>query len=1420
MDMLIVPARIRTIAYNIRSDADNLAESAVEVTNSELFKLNRVVPEGVYDAHLGTTDFDYLCTTCLNEKGVCPGHPGHIKLNYPVKDPHMRADLLKWLRVICHSCGNCAVAEIPKVKKPMEEILKKVKRIKNCQWCGFVISKVDVEKHAAYQFNIVKQLDKRVEVVELDNYRIRDILARVTDETAARLGKKYHPSKLIRTIVIVSPTTTRPDMKKVGTGKSSMNDTTALYKHLVNTNNDIQPDEEYSVDKANKLHSLELCYDNLLKGSSTGNDQQKLVTNNAKQPTGIGRRLSGKDGHVRKFLLGKRTTWIVRSVITTDPRIRINEVGVPIAIASRIQIRETVAAFNYDRLNTYFKNGRAVFPGATHIIMADRKKKVSILRIPKDYHLKIGDVIFHDLVDGTPVIMNRQPSLSLSSAGTHRVKIVQTGLTLRLNVSVCNAYNADFDGDQMHMIVFQDIQTRIEVSRMADVSSHMISFQTAAPIFGNYYDSLIGIALLTRSNMRIARKQAMAMFAGVILPKGVRFDKKEYTGREIFSMILPDINYPAKKAAFWNKPYEVFLKYDPRDIEVKISRGKLESGIVDKSTAGQGQSGSIYHIIHNDYGKDAALTAIYNAHQLANNFLYYAGFTSGIADITISKEAIARIDDKIRKNIADSMSVSNKLNTGELIVPRGSEIREYYEGEQLAVLDPGDDFIHPVLESIDFFTNGLAMLIFFKSKGKLPNFISINAAIGSQVVGGRRPPTKLAGRTAPYFYRYEDDPVSSGYVIDSWRKGIRLVCYIFSCMESKQGLINNAMSTGIAGSMMRHMVKNMDSIILDNCRKSMKNLNVIQVLYADTGVDPRRTEKVKLPTIKISDKDMSAYHMKTAAFKKQFHTPGVQKLLDEEYEALLEDRRKYREIFIEQEMFTMGKSLFDNMISSPVNPFRIIEDMLYRHPELATGSLNPERTIVLIREAIRDLGYVYYNDQYKQQKRAIPEFVKKALTLVEIAIRSYLNTYYLTKVGVSDAMLDIILDKIRATMKKSLIDSGTAIGIVASLALGEPVTQFVLESKNKSGGQTRTETSPIVRMKEIYSARTTSQMKNPSMLIRVREEFELDRARVQQIASYIKMMNFETFTTMEQIFEEKFGEPVYPAYQNERKWIDEYLKYNEKPPTNLVRWCIRYELSRDTLFVNSIKLEKIMFELNLQFPEIYFVHTPETAQKIVIRAYMKPSLFKDVSPSLKKVSEVMKKINYCIVRGIDHLINAEVSDMIKTYTDETGAIASKKIFVIRTVGSNLAKILENPYIDPYCTQTNSILEFEKIMGIDAARNKIIAELMGMIDGSLYANCALVADEMTFSGSITGIQKSGLAVREKENIPLRISFQSPLEVIKVAALENIHTKLSGISGPFIVGQPSEVGTTYNKLIMNKKFIKETRAFREENIEELI
>ncbi len=167
----------------------------------------------------------------------------------------------------------------------------------------------------------------------------------------------------------------------------------------------------------------------------------------------ISDRIKGKQGRIRSNLMGKRVDFSARSVITSDPYIDIDEVGVPKKIAMELTVPEEVTPFNIKYLTDLVKKGRDEYPGANIVfkpVYKDGKldfQKIDLKYRKKTIKLNIGDIVERHSIDGDWVLFNRQPTLHKPSMMAHKMHVLNRddANTFRVNVSVCGPYNADFD---------------------------------------------------------------------------------------------------------------------------------------------------------------------------------------------------------------------------------------------------------------------------------------------------------------------------------------------------------------------------------------------------------------------------------------------------------------------------------------------------------------------------------------------------------------------------------------------------------------------------------------------------------------------------------------------------------------------------------------------------------------------------------------------------------------------------------------------------------------------------------------------------------------------------------------------------------------------------------------------------------------
>ncbi len=960
--------------------------------------------------------------------------------------------------------------------------------------------------------------------------------------------------------------------------------------------------------------------------------------------------------------------------------------------------------------------------------------------------------------------------------------------------SVYISYNADFDGDAMNIIISSGIAPRNELMRLSSVSNWLISHTTSSPSIGHVDDSIIGSAQLTRANVRLNKYHAMLLFQNTTVLPTFTDVGDSITGAECVSKLLADTPINFTRAPEWYKPaLSAHMKYDPSEIKVKIDQGRLVSGILDKKSIGKGSNGGVYHIIANEYGPDRALDIMFNMQQLAHSYLLQYGYSIGIMDLIIHEEAKREIDAIASNLINKSKLITEELINGEIIPPIGKTVEEHVEDLQINNLSVFDDFTDTILKAIKPNVNNLLRLIMFGSKGKIDNMFNMMSAIGQKLINGERIRQKFGyKRTLPYFCRFDTSPEARGYITNSYLGGMTAAEYIFNAMAARFDLISKALSTSVTGEQNRKSIKNLESIIINNFRWATKDKIIIQFAYGGDFLDPRKVERVRFPTVLIADDAFATKysHADYPAF----------------YAAMEKDRAEYRRVFLTIERMNV-KELMGDERRMPVDVERVINDILRDNQDsLAEPTTETLAAMVATVTALTEgIPYVLINEIQERNKTPVPEYIRAACQLLVMLIRSHLHPNALVAAKMTPGVLGLIIDKIRLRYSQALIDAGTAVGIIAAQSFSEPLTQYMLDAHHRSasGGTSKL---TMIKAKEVLSARETSRLVNPTMLIPVAPEYRENKAKVQEIANNIEMMKFGRFVTDWQIFLEKFGEPVHSKWRHETALIKEFLKLNPllSPPGDLVKWCIRFALNKTTLILKNMSMELIISKLRETFPDVFIVYTPENVKSIVIRVYMRSAMYKGAvdTDSVKAWKDLMIDT---IIRGVDGVTNASVEPMLRNKINPDGSISrDTNVFGIVTSGTNLKGILYNKYVDKYNIHSDAIQEVYQMFGIEAARQKIISELRNLIPDINYRHYTIYANEMTRTGVVTRIDSSGMKDRG-DNPFLRIGFSSPITTMEEVATNSSVGDITGVTPALLVGTVPQHGTLYNSFYVNKEFV---------------
>jgi DNA-directed RNA polymerase beta' subunit len=1407
---------IESVEFYVMGSEDHTRNSNINIISKDLFNNDIPIDNGVYSLKMGTTSNSYRCKTCLNSRDKCPGHFGSVLLNYPVTNTLFKNEILKWLRIVCHNCGNIIN------KLPDDDIsIKKVALLSKNTVC-----KVCNTKHPHIMKDIKEPLflitrDSEGIEKKLYNDDIEKIFSRITKETVLKLDKSenYHPSKFILRTIPALPNTDRPDVRKMqGGGRANNNDTTTLIKNIVNHNENIPVilNENDKISSDSLLNLLEITHYSMVKDTPNSYSSSKLAGINGQVLTSISTRLRGKTGRIRGNLEGKRIQYAARSVISGDNNIKIDEAGIPISIAKVLQIPETVTKFNIDRLMVYFLNKNVAYPGCTNIIKYDEPTKLCNVSITKnDIVLECGDILFRDLIDGDIIALNRAPSLLDTAISGHRVRILPNGDTIRISVNVADTmYGGDFDGDTMAIYLPHSIITRNECAKLCSIQKRFISYQNRSPAMGIYHDPLIGVFELTKQSTRINKYNAMWLLSQVEYGSYLhRFKSilENMSGIDIISLLLPEINY-SKKSNFYKPEYSGFIQYDKNETHVKIERGKIISGRLDKKSVGQGVNDSIFHVVYNEYGSKVSMDLLYNIQQVATNYLLTRGYTMTYDDIAIKKDILKKINNITSSILHDSKNLTNKLRQGLITPPIGMTTDEYYEQEQISILSPGDDFTEVVMSGLDHEKNNLYKLVASGTKGKPTNILQISSSIGQlSIKGNRMPKTFSLGRSIPYFNRFHDNPEAVGFIPESFVTGVSSLSSISQYVYARNGISIKALSTGVTGYHNRKCNKTLESIIIDNLRRAVKYDFILQQLYGDDGIDIRKVAYVDFSMLLTSDLEFkSRYEIELSNIN------DTNKLiLLEERKQLYIDREFYRSGFKRIEEYSINDNILSGQQVLPVNISKIIDNIIYNHSNYISQINTPITPIEWkqkIDELKERLPYCHYNEIQYKKRMHIPEHILKSFSLLYISINVSMNYKKLYDLKFDIKLVNLLIETICNTFKLSLVHYGGSVGMIASECTSASMTQGMLDSIHAVG---TSNTNFLTRIKEIYGAKGTSQLSSPSMDIFIKSEYSNDLTKIQEVANNIEMMELKKFVIKSQIFFENYKEIKHPDYIHEIKDLFEpYEKHNvnQNIPYNLIKWCIRLELNHEILIEKNMQVSLIYRKLREQHPLLYIIYTDDNSENIIFRIYMQNTLFKKVS----NVNEytirdyVHTKLLSTIIRGVDGIISAVVqkSFVPRSIIQEDGSIKIDRVHIIKTSGTNLNDIVNNKFIDVTRTSSNSIIEIYEMYGIHAAKVKLIQflrELSGLdINIKHYK---LIADSLTFNGYISNIEKSGLEESNPNNALLSMSYSHPIQKMTECAINNeTSVVLTNLSSSLLMGTTPNIGSNYNSIVMNEEFIK--------------
>ena len=1466
--------KVTKVEFGILSPEEIIKQSVVKVEHEVLYENKEPKVGSLSDVRMGCIDKNMECYTCKETINNCPGHFGHIELNVAVYHIQFIKVVKKILECVCHKCARFRLLpsddrfkKLMHVKEKFKYACENAKIKKVCEHSDCEEKLLPLRRtNGNYLYYDNKKFDKKMGRIPLIADDARNILERITDEICRFIGldpEKARPEWMIITVLPVPPPCVRPSIT-VDTNGRSEDDLTHMLTNIIKYNNLVKRHEN-SRSAADFKEQLQVHVTTYIDNDISGIDP--VLQKGGRPIKSMSARLKGKDGLIRGNLMGKRVDFSARTVITGDPNISIEEVGVPYSIAKNLTFPETVSIYNREVLQKLVDNSPN-YPGAKFVIREDGSR-VDLQYCARKPVLRVGDKIERHMQNGDIVLFNRQPTLHKPSMMGHRAKVM-TGSTFRLNVNICSSYNADFDGDEMNLHMPQSYETQAELSTLSRVSQLLISAQANKPVNALVQDALCGIRQLTSRDTFLTRAQmenlvmwlkktpseaddlakrekyaqnktegsmlsqkiytldpsvctekencphCTASGIRVIDGKGpVSFSGEEeqnekrgnyprlptpaivkpiplWTGKQLLSLMLPCIDlygfhsvHSSRldhfKKNFHPTPKEVqrWIDENPEDTRVIIADGELLSGIICKRTAGSA-AGSIIHVIFNDYGSDAARDFMDNASQIIVQWMLMEGFSVGLGDAVISRSATSAIKDIVDEQYKKADVVISMYRSGSLLAQGNMSAEETKENKLQEILAKARDAAGALAGTSLNKKNNIKQMVEAGSKGSILNICQISAAVGQQIVDGKRIPYGYHKRTLPHYEKLEDSPESRGFVRNAFISGLMAQEVFFHAMGGREGLIDTSVKTSETGYIQRRLVKALEDYCVkyDGTVRNSKG-EVVQFYYGEDGFDGCAVESQTLETLLMPNDE----------FHKKFFVPELE---ETEWKQLSLDRQFLRENLRIQEdkwalplnikrIITRGQTLFRS--GQPIPSYSYVYETVMD----LRKSLEPSKIDLLERP----------DDKYLHPSTLFGILLSSALSSKKV-----INFYKLTK----DAF-DWIIGDIRNRYHKGLISPGESVGIVAAQSIGEPATQMTLNVFHLSGTGNKAVTSGIPRLKELINA--VKNLKTPGMTVYLNENVRTDAQQVRKIKARIEHCTLSMLVEKQEILHD-------PDYTNslitaDSPWMNTVVSIpdDDLPKANMLySWTMRLTLSRSAMIERNLSVIDIVDKIMVPFDdELFILHSDDNSEEIVLqlRWYKEQEDIdnKDDAASGQENSfQFLEHIKWdflssLTISGVPGIDKAFISQKPIVEYDENGALSSKRReFVIETDGINLRDVVKVPGIDLSRLYCNDPQEMMSMFGVEVARETLMEEIRSVIEsGGSYINyrhLCLLCEVMTNRGQIMSITRHG--INKTDAGPLtKCTFEQTVDILMDAAVFGESDHIRGVAENIIMGQIAPIGT---------------------------
>lgn len=1413
----------------------------------------------VVDPRLGTTTKNQICPTCQQGYDLCPGHFGYIDLALPIYNLMYMPTLLKILKCTCINCNHILAENWQSVlqmnpKNRLNWLAANTKITAPCWYCGYYQPKYLLVKKEYICINMITRDNDKIKTFKPESEAIRlsamdlwTFLRKISDEQCLYYGlnpQYSRPDWMIWTLMPVPPLHVRPILGIAYNNKPSIDDlTVALNTNIIKINNELtdlikklreeeKTDEDIFKNKEvlTKWDLLQNCINQYINNESM---TVKLQQKNGRPLKSITERIKTKKGIVRNNLEGKRVNESARSVVTCDPDLDIDQVGIPMKIAMGLTFPEVVNRYNIHMLKKMVSNGPNKYPGAKSIKYANDGKTYALINDEqckkRSASLQIGDIVNRHLLDNDLVMLNRQPSLHRMNIMAHRVKVLNYD-TFRINPNVTTPYNADFDGDEMNIFCVTSYMQLAELKYLMHVSTQIISPQINSPIIGTVQDSTLAPYLFTTGYTKLNRDQFQQALGSAFANdfKMINFNRD-----------IPNSGYNVK--TFLSMMFPEHFAYTSKNLKVLNGNVMDEKPIINKSNLVAGNYNTIFHQAFNTLGAMVTNRLFNEFAKFANEYFIQTGFTTSVEDcfppddkfLPMIRAFIDKYDDYISKLIwlISDTPVSKRIELLEtmglpenirdkwkdFLIHNNAEINEMYP---IFVQSMWNSFAKEVEQAVfDAYENskynGLYQMIVSGSKGSKKNLTAIIGLLGQQDVDGHWVLEEMAHRTLPHFAKDTNTPYAHGFIKNNYFTGLDPVEYYFQAIAGRFAQMLKSIKTADTGYFQRCFIKMLENVFSahDN---SIRNSfgSIIEYLYGGDGFNVYNLMKVDISDLK--------FWRSNGQFAQEIQNENI---LADERNLLIYLYRKIHNYF-------MNSRKIQSSIMLPLNIKQIIANARKSNTQLQKYSLkynNAQQTIWnQLVGFMNNISTVMFNDFDYYYK----------LNIITFSTLYYLRTSVSTEFV---ELVPVIISEIERNIRKSLIKPTENIGIITAQSIGQPTTQMSLNAFHNSGRST-TVTGGVPRLKELV--RLSNKIATPSMTIYLKNDTTLNneeggkvnlhntnimKSRIAEvtIGKLLKNVNISycnTQMSLGQIGKELFDKSTMIAnnfYYIEMIFDKFDLLYNNMFLYNIDVIVRQYLVNEKTLSAktawtyNGSNGYYGMF-IKVKYDEFGDQKENVVTSTTIVNTFGVFTYINDVLQNIKdlilggvkniKYGEIDLSNNQKFILQNDTIISIDTEPELYTQLTEQ---YDYKNYIILTTGTNLLEImcmLKN--LDTYRTITNDVNEIFMLYGIEAARSALIHEINIVMNSDNTdiidrRHLQLLVDMMTHQGFLISMDRHGMF--KSTSGPLqRASFEETAKQLITASVFNEVDTMNSISDNIMFGQciPTGTGSCSLQLNMNK------------------